>query len=127
MLAYINQYGLHFNKTLCEFAVKKMRKRDPNGKPIDIKPIGREQVEILLQQNGWKLGEKEVVWDAVYVANMCAADYLEGAVPDNLHLAMFVKQTLGDIDACEGHVFNRWYADMCLSGEHQYIDWEEMI
>ena len=127
MLAYINQHGLHFNKPLCEYAVSLMRKKDGAGNMVKLNPLTREQVQRLLSEAGLKLGEKQVIWDAVYVANMCAADYLTGAVPDNRHLAMYVKQTLDDPDACEGQVFNRWYADMCLNGEHQYIDWEEMV
>lgn len=32
---------------------------------------------------------------------------------------------IDDVDAYDGIVFNRWYADMCRSGVP--IDWEEMI
>lgn len=127
MLAYINAYGLHFNKPLCEMAVKKMRKKDAAGRLVEITPITKEQLGIIMKESGFSLGDKKVVWDAVYVANMCMADYMGGAVADNRHLAMFVKQTLDDPDGCEGQTFNRWYSDMCLAGEQQYIDWEEMI
>lgn len=127
MLSYINSYGLHFNKKLCEYAVKRMKKKDEAGRPVPITPLTKEQVSIMMKESGFSLSEKNVVWDAVYVANMCQADYMGGAIADNRHLAMFVKQTLDDIDACEGQTFNRWYADMCLAGEQQYIDWEEMI
>lgn len=56
---------------------------------------------------------------------MCKADFLGSSVPDEAHLAKYVKDVLDDDDAYDGIVFNRWYADMCRKGI--VIDWEEMI
>lgn len=46
----------------------------------------KQQVEEKLSQQGIKL-EYNKLYDFVYVANMCKADYLGGSVPnDDLHL-----------------------------------------
>lgn len=69
--------------------------------------------------------ENNTLYDYVYVANMCKADFLGSSVPDEGHLCKYVKDVIDDVDAYDGIVFNRWYADMCRSGVP--IDWEEMI
>lgn len=127
MLSYINSYGLHFNKKLCEYAVKRMKKKDEAGRAVSLTPIGKEQLSVLVKENGFSLPEKTIIWDAVYLANMYMADYADGTPADNRNMVLFVMKTLNDIDACEGQTINRWYSDMCLAGEQQYIDWEEMI
>lgn len=65
------------------------------------------------------------MYDYVYVANMCKADFLGSSVVDENHLAKYVKDVIDDADAYDGIVFNRWYADMCRKGIA--IDWENMI
>ena len=65
------------------------------------------------------------MYDHVYVANMCKADFLGSSVVDENHLAKYVKDVIDDDDAYDGIVFNRWYADMCRKGIA--IDWENMI
>lgn len=123
MKVYINNYGCHFNKKLCEEAVSRMYK-DVNGKKEYIEPYTKEQVEELLERNDVHLNRGKL-HDAVYVANMCKADFLGKSVPSEEHLAKYVRDVLDDADAVEGYVFNRFYADcmfMCNP-----IDWEEMI
>lgn len=65
------------------------------------------------------------LYDCVYAANMCQADYLGSSITDQKHLALYVKDTLDDPDGEDGLVFNRWYADMCWKGVA--IDWESML
>lgn len=60
-------------------------------------------------------------YDAVFVANMCKADYLGSSVPDGLHLCLYVKDVIDDVDGYDGIAFNRWYADMCCKGIQ--VDW----
>lgn len=79
---------------------------------------------ILFSYIGSKL-ENNTLYDYVYVANMCKADFLGSSVPDEGHLCKYIKDVIDDVDAYDGIVFNRWYADMCRSGVP--IDWEEMI
>lgn len=123
MKVYINNYGCHFNKKLCDEAVNRMYKEN-NGKKEKIQPYSKEQVENLLKQNNIQL-KRDKLYDAVYVACMCQADYLGKSVIDMNHLAMFVRDMIDDPDAEEGFIFNRFYADQMFMNNP--IDWESMI
>ena len=52
---------------------------------------------------------------------ICKADYLGSSVPDGLHLCLYVKDVIDDVDGYDGIAFNRWYADMCRKGIQ--VDW----
>ena len=123
MLIYMRNYGPHFNKKLCDFAVSKM-KRNINGKMQKIQPVSREELKNLMSMNGFVL-ENDQLYDSVYVANMCKADFLNSSIIDEVHMLKYVKDVIDDPDAVDGLVFNRWYADMCYMGIA--IDWEEML
>lgn len=123
MLIYMRNYGPHFNKKLCDFAVSKM-KRNVNGKMQKIQPISREELKNLMSMNGFVL-ENDQLYDSVYVANMCKADFLNSSIIDEIHMLKYVKDVIDDPDAVDGLVFNRWYADMCYMGIA--IDWDEML
>ena len=124
MKRYINNYGCHFNKKLCIEAAKRMYKRVDDSKEY-IKPYTKEQIDSLLEAESIKL-DRDVLYDKVYVANMCQADYLGSSVPkDDRHLALFIKDMIDDSDATEGFIFNRFYAD-CMFMNNP-IDWDEMI
>lgn len=123
MKRYINHYGCHFNKKLYEEAVSRMYKK-VNGKTESIKPYSKEEVDSLLESYGIQLKRKKL-YDAVYVASMCAADFLGKSVPDEGHLAQYVKDVLDDADAMDGYVFNRWYADTVFMNDP--VDWDEMV
>ena len=123
MKHYINNYGCHFNKKLCEEAVSRMY-IEVNGRKQKLSPYSKEQVDTLLQNYGVEL-ERGKMHDATYVCNMCLADYYGKSVPDEAHLALFIKDALEDPDAKEGYIFNRFYADSVFMNKP--IDWEEMI
>ena len=123
MMYYINNYGPHFNKKLCKEASSRMYK-EINGKKEYIKPYTKEQLDEMLEAYGIKL-KRNKLYDAVYVANMCQADFLGKSVPTEEHLCKYVKDVIDDVDAYDGIVFNRWYADMCRKGIP--IDWESYI
>ena len=123
MKLYINNYGCHFNKKLCKEAVSRMYK-DNNGKREYIKPYSKEQVDSMLEAYGIRL-ERNKLYDAVYVANMCKADFLGKSVPTEQHLIKYVKDVIDDADAEEGYVFNRFYAD-CMFMDNP-IEWEDCI
>lgn len=89
-----------------------------------IVPYSKEEVDNILKLQGVKV-DRNQLYDAAYVANMCKADFLGSSIPDEYHLAMYVKDVIDDIDADDGIVFNRWYADMSYSGIA--IDWEAML
>lgn len=46
---------------------------------------------------------------------------VEQMVPDGLHLCLYVKDVIDDVDGYDGIAFNRWYADMCRKGIQ--VDW----
>ena len=85
MMRYINNYGCHFNKKLCKEATSRMYV-DINGKKEYIKPYTKEEVDEMLEAYGVKL-KRNKLYDAVYVANMCKADFLGKSVPTEEHLA----------------------------------------
>ena len=123
MLIYMKNYGPHFNRKLFEFAVSHMTQLI-DGKERKIIPYSKEEVDNIILLNGVKL-DRNQLYDAAYVANMCKADFLGSSIKDEKHLALYIKDVIDDIDADDGIVFNRWYADMSYSGIA--IDWEDML
>ena len=123
MKVYLNNYGCHFNKKLWKEATSRMYK-EVNGKKEYIKPYTKEQVDSLLESYGIKL-QRNKLYDAAYVASMCAADFLGKSVPTEQHLALYVKDVIDDVDADEGYVFNAFYAKSVFCNNP--IDWDEMI
>ena len=123
MMRYINNYGCHFNKKLCMEAVSRMY-TEVDGEEKKLKPYTKEQVDKLLESYNINV-HRAKLYDHVYVANMCANDYLGKSVPDEKHLAMFIQDMIDDPDAEEGFVFNRWYADTMFMNDP--VDWEDML
>ena len=124
MVNYLRYNGPHFNKKLCDFAVGLMKKKVGSTAVIKIIPMSKEEVDKLLKDNGVVVKGGQL-YDHVFVANMCKADFLGSSVPDAQHQAKYVKDVLDDDDAYDGIVFNRWYADMCRQGI--VIDWDQML
>ena len=124
MLMYLRHNGPHFNKKLCDFAVSKMEKKDSNGHIVQLTPYTKENVDTILKAHNITLKNNQL-YDYIYIANMCKADFLGSSVPDEHYLALYIKDVIDDIDAQDGFVFNRWYADMCYSGYP--IDWEDVL
>lgn len=117
---YQHLYGPHFTKELCKFAVSLME--DQNG---PIKMITKEELEQKLNAQGIKL-EYNKLYDFVYVANMCKADFLGKAVPnDDAHLCLFIKGVIDDPDGYDGQIFNRWLSD--IKGMKIPVDWSEFV
>ena len=123
MINYLRYNGRHFNKKLLDFAVSKMTTK-VDGKEEKLNPITKKQLSDLLDKYSIKL-ENNVLYDAVYVANMCKADFLGSSIIDEGHLALYVKDVIDDVDGYEGLVFNRWYADTVRKGIP--IDWSEVL
>ena len=123
MKVYINNYGCHFNKKLCDFATGRMYK-EVGGKKQYIQPYTKEQTDVLLKQHNVQV-ERNTLYDAVYVINMGKADYLGSSVPNEQYLAKYVKDVLDDADADDGYVFNSFYAKCMFCNVP--IDWDDMI
>ena len=123
MVIYMRHNGPHFNRKLLEFALSKMYKR-VNGRREPIAGYTKEQVKSILDSNGIKL-QNDQLYDSVYVANMCKADYFGSSIEDKKHVAKYIKDTLDDEDAAEGEVFECFLAKCDRRGVR--VDWEDMI
>ena len=119
MRKYLANYGWHFNKSLCTYAISLMRKK---GKQME--PVSKEYIDKLLQQYDIKL-ENNIGHDYVFVGNMCKADYYGSSIIDEKHFALYIKDTIDDEDAGDGTTMRRWYATMVASGI--MVDWEEFV
>lgn len=123
MAEYISMYGWHFSKRMCDWACSRMYRKS-NGKKEYINPYTKEWVEQLLRN--WSVSiDNAYIYDALYVANMCKADFFGSSVPDDQRLAYYVGDVINDPDSYEGMVFTRFYAD-CIGGGVP-INWEDMI
>ena len=120
MDAYLSHYGWHFSKKMCEWAVGNMR--DRNGRPLQART--KDSIERILSTYGIKL-DNDKGYDKVFVFHMGVSDYLGGSIPDEAHIARYVKEVLDDVDGYEGIAFSRFFAD--CNGKGVPIIWEDMI
>lgn len=67
----------------------------------------------------------KIMYDYVFVATMCKADYLGSSIKDENYLALYVKDTIDDVDASNETTFRRWLATMIGNG--MPIDWDELL
>ena len=89
MVNYLRYYGPHFNKKLSDFAASKMQKK-VGTIMVSITPYTKEQVDKLLEQNKISLKGGQL-YDHVYVANMCKADFYGSSIVDEQHLAKYIR------------------------------------
>lgn len=123
MMRYLNNYGCHFNKKLYQEAVSRMYS-EVKGRKEFIPPYTKEEIDSLLDNYGIKL-ERGKMYDAAYVASMCKADFYGKSIPDENHMAQFIKDMIDDPDAKDGYIFNRWYADTVFMNDP--VDWDDMV
>lgn len=123
MEEYLAQNGWHFNKSMCDWATSRMYKKNGNNK-IGITSYTKTDFENLCNANGVQLNTA-YIYDAIYVANMCRADFYGSSIEDDYHLVKFVQNYMQDIDGYEEMPFTRFYADCIGSGIG--IPWEDVI
>lgn len=116
---YINIYGWHFSKELCQYAISLMKK---NNMPIE--SLSKEVIDQILLQYGVVLNNN-IEYDYVFIANMCKADYYGSSILNEQQMALYIKDTIDDEDASNETTFRRWLATM--EGNHQIINWEQFI
>ena len=125
MREYLDVYGWHFSKKMCEWAVSKMkRKNTATGKSEPVDYVDKEKVDEILKKNNVKL-ENDIAYDSVYTFAMARADYLKSSIADEAHLALFVKDYLDDEDGYPEIAFTRFYADCIAKGIP--IIWDDVI
>ena len=109
--------GLRKVEVLNEKSVSK------DGKDEPIEPTTREKVQETLKKYNVTI-ENDTMHDATYLYSMAAADYIGTAFSEETAMK-WIKATIDDPDAKDGHVFHAWYAKMCFNGIA--IDWTEMV
>ena len=121
---YLSQNGWHFNKRLCEWAVKQMKKKNQLNKIDKITPYTKDSLDSMLSANNVVI-ENNVGYDALYVLNMAKADYHGSSIVEDARLIKFVKDYLDDPDGYDGVAMTRFYAD-CI-GKGIAIPWEDVL
>lgn len=118
---YLEFNGWHFNKKMCQWAVSKMYKMNGEKKEY-IEPYTLESLRALLEK---VKVEFEIDYDALYIANMCKADFLGSSIQNETQLAKYVKDVVEDPDGYDGLPFTRFYADCIGSGTS--IPWDDLL
>lgn len=125
MARYLYNNGWHFDKRTCAFAVSLMRKKNPTtGQFEAIQMMTKEQVTEMLNRYNIKLAN-DVGHDAVFVANYGKHRLLKSSIPDEQHLAMYVRDIVDGVDAADGAIMREWYARLIASGT--LVDWLDML
>ncbi len=122
---YLDLYGWHISRKLCEHAVSRMRRKNARtGQEEQMQMMKKEDLDTLFRRYGVE-PSNFTAYDAVYVYHMAKADYFESSIPDEQHLILFVKNYLEDTDGYDEVAMTRYYAD-CI-GRGEMPDWEECI
>ena len=125
MKHYLRYNGRHFNRKLCDFAISKMESHNlSTGGVTRLVKLEKEEIDSLLKAYRVEI-ENNQLYDYVYVANMCKADYYGNSINDEKHFALYIKDTIDDEDAGDGTTMRRWYATMIANG--LMVDWEEFV
>ena len=91
---------------------------------VKVVPYTKQEVDNILTTHNVYVSNK-IMYDYVFVATMCKADYLGSSIKDENHLALYVKDTIDDVDASNETTFRRWLATMIGNG--MPIDWDELL
>lgn len=87
--------------------------RDRNDKKIT--PYTKEQLEQMKKQYNVQL-TNDKGYDALYVANMCKADYLGSSITSEQNVMLYVKDFIDDKDGQETKALDHFYADCLAKG-----------
>lgn len=125
MEEFLSTYGWHFSKKLCEWAVKRMKRKDlRTGQHVPVEMTKKEDLDNLFRRYGVDPTEF-TAYDAMYVYHMAKADYFGSSIVEEQRLVMFVKDYLTDPDGYDEVAMTRFYAD-CI-GKGEMPDWEDCI
>lgn len=114
---YLSNYGWHFSKKLCDYAVSRMKNKANRH-------FSEDEVKEILKKFSVDTS-KTKGYDAVYLFNMHYSDYYPDALGDESKLAKAVECNLEDEDGYEGMALTRYYADSIGKGEP--ILWEKFM
>lgn len=119
MAEYLSNYGWHFSKSMCKWAVSMMR--DCKDMPVEF--MEREKVDELVKKFGMSVESKG--YDAVYAYAMLKADFFGSSVVSEQQMVKMMCDIFNDKDGYDGMIFTRWYADMIAKGVP--IIWGDMM
>lgn len=125
MKEYLDTYGWHFSKKMCEWAVSKMKRKNPQTQkeePLDY--MDKNETEEFLKKYNVVLDNVKG-YDHVYILAMVRSDFFKSAITDEQHLALYVKDFFGDTDGYPTMAFTRFYADCIGSGTP--IQFDDML
>lgn len=125
MKEYLDTYGWHFSKKMCEWAVSKMKRKNPQtGKEEPLDYMDKDKTEEFLKKYNVVLDNVKG-YDHVYILAMVRSDFFKSAITDEQHLALYVKDFFSDTDGYPTMAFTRFYAD-CI-GKSDMPIWEDML
>ena len=119
---YMMHYGEHFSKAAAKFAIDEMKKSSQNGDKIKMKSL--EEIDEFLSAYGVTL-KNDKGYDKVYLYAKGMADFLGSSIPDEMHLAKYIKDVLDDEDGYEGMPFVEWYHKVLHLGIP--VMWEDIM
>lgn len=125
MREYLDTYGWHFSKKMCEWAVSKMKRKNPQTQkeePLDY--MDKDKVDEFLKKFNVQLPDAKG-YDVSYILHNARADYFKSSIADEAHLALFVKDFFNDPDGYPTMAFTRFYADCIGMGEP--IIWSDLM
>lgn len=114
---YVDKNGLHFNKSLQEYASKQM----VNSNEVE-HTWTPEQVQNVCTILNLNLPDTSTIYDVTYTANMAYADFYPELLTEH-QCVKYAVAVANDKDGYEGIQFCRWVAD--VMGKKEKIDWAE--
>ena len=114
---YVSKHGLHFTKSLQEYASKQMVNSNNQEHTWT-----SEQVQNVCNVLNLKIPDTSTIEDVTYTANMAYADFY----PELLNEHQCIKYAVAvanDKDGYTGIQFCRWVADVV--GKKENIDWDK--
>lgn len=121
MDAYLSNHGRHFSKPMLEWAVGMMEDRQGNKGVL----VEKKDFDRIMKSLGITLKRNSGYYDGPYVWAMAKSDYLGSSIPDDQHLAMFVRDYIDDIDGNPTRPFDEFYINCLAKGVD--IPWTDLI
>lgn len=116
-------HGL-FSKKLAEWAISKMKTKDPETKQMkSVRMRSVDDIKSVLKEHQIELPE-EFIYTAWYLFMMAVADYPKTLKTDAERVS-FVEETLCDPDGMPENVLDCFVTKMCNAGVPIY--WEMML
>ena len=117
---YLANYGYHFSKKLCEWAISKMT--DRNGNKVNMR--SKQDIDTMLHNFGMEI-KNDKGYDVVFVYHMAMSDFLGSSISNELGCMKYAKDVLDDVDGYPGIALSRFIAD--CNGKDEPISWINMI